>query len=137
MTSTIHDQEEKYCSCCRQLKPTSEFYFDKSRGRSHSVCKRCANRSSKERIKKYREDPEYRRKENERWMRYYHTNEEFRERHKRRAAERERVKRAKQKHESIEQACRNCVNYPCFEGMENIESNLAETCKSWHLRDKS
>ena len=30
--------------------------------------------------------------------------------------------------------CRNCVNYPCFEGMGNIDSNLANTCHSWHLK---
>ena len=97
MNNRIHDQHEKYCSCCRQLKPTSEFYADYSHGRSQSICKRCVSRRSAE-LKK---------------------------------------KRAKQKHESLKQECKNCVNYPCFEGMENIESNLAETCKSWHLRGKS
>ena len=33
--------------------------------------------------------------------------------------------------------CRNCWLYPCFSGIENMSSNLAKTCKSWHLRGKS
>lgn len=30
--------------------------------------------------------------------------------------------------------CRNCWLYPCFSGIENMSSNLAKTCKSWHKR---
>lgn len=42
---------------------------------------------------------------------------------------RERYNRAK--------VCRNCWKYPCFKGIENFETNLALTCRSWHLRGKS
>lgn len=28
----------------------------------------------------------------------------------------------------LEVSCELCVNYPCFEGIDNIESNLANTC---------
>lgn len=29
----------------------------------------------------------------------------------------------------LEVSCKSCcVNYPCFEGIDNIESNLANTC---------
>ena len=31
-------------------------------------------------------------------------------------------------------ACRNCWLYPCFTGIENMSSNLAETCKSFRLK---
>lgn len=33
--------------------------------------------------------------------------------------------------------CRNCWLYPCFDGIDTMSSNLAVTCKSWHLRGKS
>lgn len=33
--------------------------------------------------------------------------------------------------------CRNCWLYPCFNGIDTMSSNLAVTCKSWHLRCKS
>lgn len=28
----------------------------------------------------------------------------------------------------LEVSCKLCINYPCFEGIDNIESNLANTC---------
>lgn len=34
------------------------------------------------------------------------------------------------------QVCRNCHNYPCFQGIENFETNFALTCRSRHLRGK-
>lgn len=46
-----------------------------------------------------------------------------------RGIKRERADRAK--------VCRNCHNYPCFQGIENFENNFALTCRSWHLRCKS
>lgn len=41
---------------------------------------------------------------------------------------RERYDRAK--------VCLNCWLYPCFNGIDTMSSNLAVTCKSWHLRGK-
>lgn len=35
------------------------------------------------------------------------------------------------------QVCRNCWLYPCFQGIDNLETNFALTCRSWHLRGKS
>ena len=31
------------------------------------------------------------------------------------------------------QVCKNCVNYPCFRGIENLSSNFALTCKRWRM----
>ena len=33
-----------------------------------------------------------------------------------------------------DQVCRNCVNYPCFRGIENLSSNFAVTCKRWRMK---
>ena len=35
------------------------------------------------------------------------------------------------------QVCRNCWLYPCFRGIDTMSSNLALTCRRWHLRGKS
>lgn len=32
------------------------------------------------------------------------------------------------------QVCKNCVNYPCFRGMDNLSSNFALTCKRWRMK---
>ena len=36
----------------------------------------------------------------------------------------------------VERSCTMCVNYPCFEGIENLDSDFAqEGCKSFHKRE--
>lgn len=33
-------------------------------------------------------------------------------------------------------SCKLCVNYPCFEGIDNIESNFANTCVNYSVTKK-
>lgn len=131
------EQAEKYCATCRRLLPITEFYPNRSYGRSQSSCKECVKKKAAERKTELRRDPEYRRKENERWMHKYNTNEEFKAKHNARAADRKRKARAKAKADATERVCRNCTNYPCFNGIETMSSNLAATCKRWHLKGKN
>ena len=130
------EQGEKYCSTCRRLLPITEFYVNRCYGRSQSSCKECTKKAAAAKKTELRRDPEYRRQENEKWMRRYNTNEEFKAKHNSKAAERKRKARAKAKAEATEQVCRNCWLYPCFRGIENMTTNFALTCRKWHLKGK-
>lgn len=114
------------------------FFVNRCYGRSQSSCKECTKKAAAAKKTELRRDPEYRRQENEKWMRRYNTNEEFKAKHNAKAAERKRKARAKAKAEATEQVCRNCWLYPCFRGIENMTTNFALTCRKWHLKgDKS
>lgn len=101
----LREQREKFCPRCKRLLPIKEFYVH-AYGRSQSICKECDKKVATEPNARLREDG----------MR------------NKRSVELRRETEAKAR------ICPNCGYYPCFQGMENISSNLAETCKSWHLK---
>lgn len=42
-------------------------------------------------------------------------------------------RREREENANPTQVCKNCVNYPCFRGIENLSSNFALTCKRWRM----
>jgi hypothetical protein len=34
-------------------------------------------------------------------------------------------------------SCKSCTRYPCFAGLDNMSSNLAETCQSFTKKRKT
>lgn len=137
----MSNQNEKYCSKCKKLKPISEFYSYE--GRTHSVCKQCVCEKAAEWKREKRKSPEYRAKEYQKWRERYHTDEVFRQSQLERCKQHQRRKKVmamveaatpKTRKDLDPQVCSNCVNYPCFEGIETISSNLAKTCHSWTMR---
>ena len=110
------------------MKPITEYYWDRKHGRHQSCCKECMKAYASERVKRMREDPAYRSMENERWMVKYNSDEAFRKRHNARMMQDHRERRKGER----EQVCANCINNPCFTGIETLWSNLALTCPSYH-----
>lgn len=63
----MEDIQSKTCTYCKQEKPISEYYWCKSNNCHYARCKACHYELNQKNVKKcllkkYREDPEYRRK---------------------------------------------------------------------------
>ena len=121
MNSTTRNEHQFFCPKCRRLLPLSLFYQYKN-GRRSGYCKRCTSMLTADRIRKKREDPVFRAKEAAQRRERYRNDEAFRQRD----IVRHRLKR-------LPKECPNCTHYPCFDGIENISSNLALTCHSYKV----
>ena len=151
-------QTTKTCSRCKQDLPITAFYTDLNAKDGHrNVCKRCyidrqenAKRHDENYQVKHRE-PKPRKKrvangkgDRSEYMRQYW------QRQKERLAEKNRADYIKRKLEFVpglatkndkpakaERMCEKCKNYPCFAGIESLESDFAnEGCHAFRKREK-
>lgn len=125
MNSTTRNEHQFFCPKCRRLLPLSQFYVY-SNGRRSGYCKRGTCKMASDRMREKREDKAFRAEENAkqraRFKKRYHTDAAFRE------------YELKRHRKPLPQLCTNCEKYPCFEGIDNMSSNLALTCHSYTQR---
>ena len=43
-------------------------------------------------------------------------------------------RRQREENANPTQVCKNCVDYPCFRGIDTMSSNLALTCPKWRMK---
>lgn len=131
----------KLCKCCGRELPLDAFY--RSHGSVSSHCKECKR---KKQLAWYQSQPQRAKVDRTLLARLYGEGvptEEIAERcgcsvrTVRCYAWHAGVRYGCNKVEKPEErkVCANCWRYPCFRGIETMSSNLAETCKNWHMRD--
>lgn len=116
--------EVRTCTKCGKKKLASEFTWrDAAHTRKRAQCKECERENKYARKKPNGTSPRY-----EYHSRYYL---EHRLEIKDKAAQRYLSKRYGNR------TCKDsCKNYPCFKGIDNLESNLSLTCRSFVEREK-
>lgn len=124
--------ERFYCSCCRCIKPAEDFITN---GKQFRVCNECrARHTKKQELGQKPKSPhgtgercEYHRQY---WLEH---KEDIKATRVEQAINRERKAEKKEPEDKL---CWKCWRWPCFEGIENMDSDFAkEGCQSFHMKE--
>lgn len=121
-----------YCSVCKRILTAEAFTAD---GRQYKVCNTCREKERRKRKERGETPPENRQPKSPHGTgsRYDYHRQYYAEHHNEMKVQ--QVSRRSKPDPVPDKVCDKCWLHPCFEGMENISSNLALTCQKFHEKE--